>query len=86
MTAVNVDFLPSRDDPQGYAPIPAQIFGFAVKIGLDSVRACANLASYFRPSGSKYGNPAGSNRRGLPHLGHGSTPLRNIQAASLSSI
>ena len=42
-----------------------KIFGAA----LDSGWICGMVTSYFGFSDPKYGNPAGSNRRGLPHLG-----------------
>ena len=58
---------------QGYARISAQFSGRWRVFGLDSNSSAAKLNSCFGPSGQKYGNPAGSNRRGLPHLGHGKT-------------
>ena len=59
---------------QGYARIPAQVSAGSGGFRLDSIGGWAKVVSCFGLSGLKYGNPAGSNRRGLPHLGHGNSP------------
>ena len=54
---------------QVYAPVHALISGARRRFGLDSTGPGAMVVSCFGLSGLKYGNPAGSNRRGLPHVG-----------------